>query len=178
MFELNKELTVKQLRDQREFETIFKNPRSARAQWAQNIVDRYAKPALEPIQICDKDGNLTPTSQIELAVWRHLCAELRAQGSDRLPTEGEMMDACQQYYARHNSSAYVARRDSMGAKPVDETRQQVSVNNPLEDLSDEELLVMQRALEEHRQKMEAKANERITNDAIGDKNAIEVDCDK
>lgn len=147
------ELTNKQLREQREFETLFKNPKHARAMWAQNVIDRYAKPALEPIQIVDKDGNLTPTSQIELAVWQHLKAELEAMGLDRLPTEGEMMEACQQYYSRHNASSYTARRDSMGAKPVDETKQSHTVNNPLEDLSDDELLVMQQALEAHRRKL-------------------------
>lgn len=147
------ELTNKQIREQREFETLFKNPKHARQMWAQNVIDRYAKPALRPVSITDKDGNLTPASQIELAVWNHLKAELEAAGQDRLPTEGEMMEACQQYYSRHNASSYVARRDSMGAKPIDETKQNVSVNNPLEDLSDEELFVMQRALEEHRQKL-------------------------
>lgn len=148
------ELTNKQLREQREFETMFKNPKHARSMWAKNVIDRYAKPALEPIKIYDKDGNLTPTSQIEVAVWAHLKQELEAAGSDRLPTEGEMMEACQQYYARHNAASYTARRDSMGAKPVDETKQQVSVHNPLEDMSDEELFVMQKALEEHRAKQQ------------------------
>ena len=155
------ELTNKQIREQREFETMFKNPKHARATWAQAVIDRYAKPALEPIIIIDKDGNPTPTSQIETAVWKHLKAELEASGQDRLPTEGEMMEACQQYYSRHNAASYTARRDSMGAKPVDETKQQVSVHNPLEDLSDEELFVMQKALEDHRQKLalEAKSEE-------------------
>lgn len=147
------ELTNKQIREQREFETLFKNPKHARSMWAQNVIDRYCKPALRPISITDKDGNLTPTSQVELAVWNHLKSELEEMGLDRLPTEGEMMEACQQYYARHNASSYTARRDSMGAKPIDETKQQVSVNNPLEDLSDDELLVMQQALEAHRQKL-------------------------
>lgn len=154
------ELSNKQIREQREFETLFKNPKHARSMWSQNVIDRYAKPALEPISIYDKDGNLTPTSQIERAVWNHLKNELEAMGQDRLPTEGEMMEACQQYYSRHNAAAYVARRDSMGAKPIDETRQQVSVNNPLEDLSDEELLVMQKALEEHRKTEQAKLAEK------------------
>ena len=144
------ELTNKQMREQREFETMFKNPKHARAMWSQNVIDRYARPALEPIKIYDKDGNLTPTSQIELAVWQHLKRELEEAGSDRLPTEGEMMEACQQYYSRHNASSYTARRDSMGAKPVDETKQNVSVNNPLEDMTDDELLVMQKALESYR----------------------------
>ena len=148
------ELTNKQIREQREFETMFKNPRHARAMWAQTVIDRYAKPALEPIVILDKDGNISPTTQIEQAVWKHLVAELKNSGQSRLPTEGEMMEACQQYYSRHNASSYTARRDSMGAKPIDETKQNVSVNNPLEGLSDEELFVMQEALEAHRaQKM-------------------------
>lgn len=146
------ELTNKQMREQREFETLFKNPKHARAMWSQTVIDRYSKPALEPILITDKDGNLSQTSQIELAIWKHLKAELEASGSDRLPTEGEMMEACQQYYSRHNAASYTARRDSMGAKPVDETKQSVSVNNPLEGLSDEELFVMQKALDDHRNK--------------------------
>lgn len=162
------ELSNKQMREQREFETLFKNPKHARSMWADNIIKRYAKPALEPIAIYDKDGNLTPTSQIELAVWKHLKRELEEMGVDRLPTEGEMMDACQQYYARHNAAAYTARRDSMGAKPVDETKQNVSVNNPLEDLSDEELLVMQKALEDYKAQQTAQLTEgkkEVSNDA-------------
>jgi len=148
------ELSNKQIREQREFETLFKNPKHARAMWSQSVIDRYAKSALEPVKIYDKDGNLTPTSQIEVAVWNHLKAELEAAGQDRLPTEGEMMEACQQYYSRHNASSYVARRDSMGAKPIDETKQSVQVNNPLEGLSDEELAVMQKALDEYHKKEE------------------------
>lgn len=144
------ELSTKQLREQREFETLFKNPKHARGMWSQTVINRYCKPAMRPIQILDKDGIPTSTSQIELAVWNHLLEEIRATGSDRLPTEGEMMEACQQYYSRHNANSYVARRDSMGAKPIDETKQQVSVNNPLEGLSDEELIVMQQALEKYR----------------------------
>lgn len=149
------ELSNKAIREQREFETLFKNPKHARSMWSQNVIDRYASTALEPIKIYDKDGNLTPTSQIETAVWNHLLQELKERGKDRLPTEGEMMEACQQYYSRHNASSYTARRDSMGAKPVDETKQHVQVNNPLEGLSDDELYVMQEALEAHRAKTAA-----------------------
>lgn len=146
------ELTNKQIREQREFETLFKNPKHARAMWSQNVINRYAQPALEPVIITDKDGNLLPTSQVENAVWNHLKAELLAMGSERLPSEGEMMEACQQYYSRHSAASYTARRDSMGAKPVDETKQNVSVNNPLEQYTDEELEIMQTALEAHAKK--------------------------
>lgn len=161
------ELTNKQLREQREFETLFKNPKHARGMWAQEVINRYAKPALEPVIIVDKDGNPTAQSQLEVAVWNHLKTELEMQGSDRLPTEGEMMEACQQYYARHNAASYVARRDSMGAKPVDETKQQLTMNNPLEDMSDEELLIMQQALEAHRAQ-QTKALEGTNNEEKSD----------
>lgn len=167
------ELTHKILRDRREFETLFRNPKHARQMWSQTVIDRYTKPAMKPIAISDKDGQLTPTSQIELAVWEHLKAEIEASGVDRLPTEGEMMEACQAYYSRHNSASYVARRDSMGAKPIDETKQTITMHNPLEDLTDEELLAMQNALDECRQKemlkeAEVEATTDTTTEALGD----------
>lgn len=160
---MHKELTNKQIREQREFETLFKNPKHARAMWSQTVIDRYAAPAMEPVLITDKDGNPTPQSQLEQAVWRNLIKELREKGQDRLPTEGEMMEACQSYYARHNASSYVAKRDSMGAKPVDETKQNLVMNNPLEGLSDEELLVMERALNEYHEKKQIEDAKTDTN---------------
>lgn len=166
------ELTNKQIREQREFEAIFKNPKYARTAWAEKVIERYSRPALEPIPVYDKDGNLTPTAQIEQAVWNHLLQELKDRGLNRLPTEGEMMEACQQYYARHNPSAYVARRDSMGAKPVDETKQNLQVNNPLEDLSDEELLVMQKALEDYH------AKQKQITDTTSSDNTIDMSIDE
>lgn len=145
------DLTKKQLREQREFETLFKNPKHARAMWAQNVFDRYSKPAFEPVIISDKDGNVLPQSQIEHSIWNQLKKELEAEGIERLPTDGEMMEACQAYYARHNAASYTARRDSMGAKPVDESKQQHTMNNSLEEFSDEELLLIQKTIQEHRQ---------------------------
>ena len=145
------ELTTKQLREQREFETLFKNPKHARAMWAQTVYDRYSKPAFEPIIITDKDGNISQQTQIEQTIWRQIKQELEIQDLSRSPTEGEMMEACQAYYSRHNAASYVARRDSMGAKPIDESKQAHSINNPLEELNDKELLVIQEALQNYRE---------------------------
>lgn len=154
------EISTKQLREQREFESMYKNPKHARSMWAQKVFDRWSAPATPPCIILDKDGNITPQSQIEQHVWNTLLNELKAKGLDRMPTNGEMTEACQDYYSRHNSSAYVARRDSMGAKPVDETKQEHTTTNPLEGMSDEELLVMQRALEEYRSKAKLEYSEK------------------
>lgn len=152
-------LTKKQLREQREFETLFKNPKHARAMWAQTVFDRYSKPAFEPVILTDKDGNELPQSQIEHSIWKQLKLELENEGLNRLPTDGEMMEACQAYYARHNAASYTARRDSMGAKPVDESKQQHTMNNPLEEFSDEELLLIQKTVQEHRQLLTSDTDE-------------------
>ena len=155
------ELTTKQRREMREFQTIFKNPKYARAAWAQTVYDRYSRPAMEPFPVTiDDKGTLSKESQIEMMVYKRLLKEFEERGLSRLPTEGEFMEACQSYYARHHSASYIARRDSMGAKPVDESKQTHEFNNPYESMSDEELIVVQEALEKHRQKkLEMKADE-------------------
>lgn len=150
-----KEITYmsnQQIREQREFETLHKNPKHARAMWQENVYTRWSAPALPPIPLYDKDNNELPQSIIERNVYEALCKELKDKGLKRGPTNGEMTEACQDYYSRHSSSAYIARRDSFGAKPVDESKQTMTVNNPLEQYTDEELLAMQKALEETRAK--------------------------
>lgn len=143
-------MTNREIGEQREFEALFANPKSARVQWQQEVAKRYAKPAMKPIVLHDKDGNETQQSIIERNIWNHIMEEHKQMGISRLPSEGEMMEACQQYYARHNAASYVARRDSMGAKPIDETKQNLNVtNNPLEELSDEELTIVKNALNEY-----------------------------
>lgn len=169
------QLPNKQMREQREFETLFKNPKHARAMWAQTVIDRYSKPAMPPAKITDDKGNPTKESQLEEQIWHYLKEELKTQGLDRDPTEGEMMEACQSYYARHNSASYVARRDSMGAKPIDETKLTVSQHNPLEDLSDEELEVIQKALEQHHREVLAKEEMRMLSEAeVNEKDVVMV----
>lgn len=152
-----KNLMRKAEREMREFDTIFRNPKNARSAWNQTVYDRYCKPAFVPIPIYDKDGNLTQDYQLQKAIYDALLQELRDEGLDRMPTDGEMMEACHAYTSRTNSTGYTARRDSMGAKPIDESKQIHTIENPLEGLSDEELMAMQMALETHR--LEAASHE-------------------
>lgn len=140
--------TNKEMRDRREFENLFSNPKSARAQWQKNVYTAYCRPVTGPTLIYNDKGMLTEESQVESIVYSNLVSRMKAEGVSRYPTEAEFMEACQQYYSRHNATAYAARRDSMGAKPVDETKQQITMTNPLENLTNEELLAMQQALEE------------------------------
>ena len=62
----------------------------------------------------------------------------RAGEQGREPTELEMILACQAVRARYDTSAAVFIRDTLGAKPVDESKVEQSVN-VFESLTDEEL---------------------------------------
>ena len=50
-----------------------------------------------------------------------------------------MMLHCQIVKARYDTAAATFVRDTLGAKPVDESKIDAQVNNPYESLSDEEL---------------------------------------
>ena len=50
-----------------------------------------------------------------------------------------MIMMCQMLRARYDTSAATFVRDTLGAKPVDESKQELSMSNPFEQLSDEEL---------------------------------------
>lgn len=71
---------------------------------------------------------------------------------NRKPTELEMILHCQIVKARTDTSAAVFVRDTLGAKPVDETKVDAQVTNPYENLTDAELELLQKhraSLENH-----------------------------
>ena len=67
---------------------------------------------------------------------------------------------CQMVKARTDTSAAVFIRDTLGAKPVDESKLDATVGNPYEHLSDEELELLAKVREEKSQ-AEANATEQI-----------------
>ena len=142
----NKDNETRALREQREFETLFKNPKHARSSWARKVYDRYTRPAMPPIVVRDKDGNETERSQIERQIYDYLCKELQELGEIRQPSDGEFQEACMAHYARHNASSYTARQAAYGAKPVDESKQTIT-ENVFENLTDEELEILAAARE-------------------------------
>lgn len=146
----NKDNEIRALREQREFETLFKNPKYARSSWARKVYERYTRPAMPPIIVLDKDGNETERSQIERQIYAHLVKELQDLGEIRQPSDGEFQEACMAYYARHNAASYTARQAAFGAKPVNESKQTVT-ENVFENLTDEELELLAAAREKKRE---------------------------
>ena len=127
-------------RTNKEMMSLFQDPKFSRQAWrsvGMAILQNPAKRA--PLQV-DKDGNPTFQSDIERYSWDKLSRDIKTLGEeDRSPTELEMILQCQVMRARFDTAAAVFVRDTLGAKPVDESKLDANVSNPYESLSDEEL---------------------------------------
>lgn len=121
----------------------FADPRYARKAWGSVAWKILNAPAAKPGVVLDKNGEETLDSRIANYSYKQLSEDLaaieRADGEHREPTELDMILACQIQHARHNTNAATFIRDTVGAKPVDESKVQAEVTNTYETLSDEEL---------------------------------------
>lgn len=123
-----------------EMKNIFDDPKFARKAWRSIGAAIAQRPAARIPIVIDKDGNQTFASQIEEYSYNKLSNDIKQICSDRSePTELEMIMQCQFIRARFDTTAAAFVRDTIGAKPIDESKMDMQVNNPYEDLTDEEL---------------------------------------
>lgn len=133
-------MSNKQDRETKEMKNLFADPKFSRQAWRSVGVAILQNPASKPIQVYDKDGNPTLTSEIESYSYTKLKQDIaNLQKEDREPTEIEMILQCQIVKARCDTSAATFVRDTLGAKPVDESKVDANISNPYESLTDEEL---------------------------------------
>lgn len=153
----------KTVRELLEMQNVFADPKYSRQAWKAVGSAILQNPAAIPIEQRDKDGNVTFASQLEQYSYEKLAKDLRELGKDaRLPTELEVIMQCQILKARYDTSAAVFVRDTLGAKPVDESKVQADVTNIYEHLTDEELELLAR----HRDAMAAAQTEQADNDTV------------
>lgn len=134
----------KQHRDWAEMKNLFSDPKFSRQAWKSVGIAIAMQPAVKPIQVLDKDGNETFNSQVESYSYNKLAKDIKSlQCEDREPTELEMILHCQMVKARTDTSAAVFIRDTLGAKPIDESKVDAQLSNPYEQLTDEELEALQ-----------------------------------
>lgn len=133
-------MSNKDVREYKEMKNLFADPKFFR-QALKSLGQAIAlQPASRPIVEYDEDGQMTRASQIEDYSYRSLCKDIQRLGKeDREPTELEMILHCQMIKARFDTSAATFIRDTLGAKPIDESKLDASVHNPYEELTDEEL---------------------------------------
>ena len=149
-------MSNKSERERKEMENLFKDPKFARQAWRNVGIAIAQSPATKPTLVVDKEGNETLQSQIERYSYNKLHQDLMSLGTEnREPTELEMIMQCQIIKARCDTSAATFVRDTLGAKPVDESKVDANVTNPYEQLSDEELEMLAAA----RAKKQAEAQE-------------------
>lgn len=136
-------------RESKEMSNLFSDPKFARQAWKHLGHAIANSPASKPFTSYDKDGNPTLQSEIETYSYNQLHKDIQSLGNeDRQPTELEMILKCQMIRARMDTSAAIFVRDTLGAKPVDETKVDATVNNPYESLTDEELEMLAKMREE------------------------------
>ena len=137
-------MSNKRTREEKELENLFADPKYCRQAWKFIGQAILMSPAIKPIPTTDKDGNETFNCTLEKYTYSALKRDIDTLGKEnREPTELEMILSCQAVKARYDTSAAVFIRDTLGAKPVDETKMDATVNNPYESLTDEELMMLQ-----------------------------------
>ena len=135
-------------RTEKEMISLFKDPKFQRQAWRSVGMAILQNPAQRAPMQTDKNGEETLQSAIERYSYQKLADDIKTLGEEnRAPTELEMIMQCQIMRARFDTSAAIFVRDTLGAKPVDESKVDAVVSNPYEQLSDEELEL----LEKHRQ---------------------------
>ena len=147
-------MSNKELREYKEMKNLFGDVKFCREAWRSIGNAILQNPATKPANgTIDKDGNPTLASMIESYSYNKLKRDIDALGEpDREPTELEMIMMCQTIKARYDTNAATFIRDTLGAKPVDESKVNAQINNPYESLTDEELEMLvkmreQKALE-------------------------------
>lgn len=127
-------------RTNKEMQSLFADPKYMRQAWKAVGHAILNNPAVKAPAQYDKDGSQTLQSEIEQYSWNKLSRDIAQLGEEgRAPTELEMILQCQVMRARFDTSAAIFVRDTLGAKPVDESKVDAAVHNPYESLSDEEL---------------------------------------
>lgn len=142
-------------RERKEMMTLLGNPKTAREAWRNVGAAILQNPAKLRPETVDKYGNPDLNSLIEQYSYNKLKADIATLGDkDREPTELEMIMMCQMVKARTDTQAAIFVRDTLGAKPIDESRMDANLtSNPYEQMTDEELEL----LAEHRAKKAAEA---------------------
>ena len=144
-------MSNKSRREHLEMLNVFGDPKFSRQAWKAVGSAILQNPATQPIRQYDKDGNETFASTIEQYSYNQLKNDIAKIGEkDREPTELEMILTCQIVKARYDTAAATFVRDTLGAKPVDESKVEANLTNQYEQLSDEELEL----LAAHREKLQ------------------------
>lgn len=131
-------------REIKELQSLFADPRYVREAFKSVGIALLQNPATRSPEVYDKNGVLTGETIIAQYSYDQLAKDIKEiYKQDRAPTQLEMIMMCQMVRARYDTSAAVFVRDTLGAKPIDESKQQL-IQNDYENLTDDELEMLAR----------------------------------
>lgn len=131
---------TKTIRERKELENLFADPKYARRAWKAIGQAILLSPAVRPLDAPPDDPRMWRDATIEKLCFDSLSEDLHSLGTaGREVTELEMILHCQAMRARFDTSAAVFIRDTVGARPIDESKLDATIANPYESLSDEDL---------------------------------------
>ena len=144
-------------RQKNEAINLFEDPKFARQAWRGVGLAILQNPATAPIPSVDKNGFPTADSQAEKYAYAALTRDIDSilHEGQRQPTMLEMIMYTQAIRARTDVAAAVFIRDTVGAKPIDESKILQANVNVYENLTDEELEL----LAKHRAELEKAQSE-------------------
>jgi hypothetical protein len=131
-------------RTNKEMANLFKDPKYMRQAWQAVGHAILRNPAVRLPADYDKQGNETMRSIVDTYCYNSLKRDIetiaKEKGEEpRAVTELEMIMGCQIAKARWDTSAATFVRDTLGAKPIDETKVDQTVTNEYAGMTDEEL---------------------------------------
>lgn len=145
-------------RKSKEMQSLFDDKKFSRQAWRSVGQAILQNPATKVVTEYNKEGGETVNSMIQHYSYNKLYDDIQKLGKEnREPTELEMILQCQIVKARTDTAAAVFVRDTLGAKPVDETKLDAQLSNPYEQLTDEELEL----LAAHREKLSQQTVEQL-----------------
>lgn len=149
-------MSNKQERERKEMQNLFADPRFCRQAWKSVGLAILQSPATKPFCNSGKEGLDTYEDLVEQYGYNALKRDIDTLSKEkREPTQLEMILQCQAIHARHNPASAAFIRDTVGAKPVDESKVEQHNLNAYETLTDEELEL----LRQHREQLALQSSE-------------------
>lgn len=127
---------TKSEREAREYKSLFEDERYAKKAWKEFIGKALQSSAAPLPTFLDKNGNVSPQSEIDIMAYQNVKRRLEAQGLDREPMQAEMMVENAILRARFDTTTLNMLLERTAGK----VKEEINVNaNQYENLSDEEL---------------------------------------
>ena len=141
---------TKQEREALEYKSLFEDERYAKKAWKEFIGKALQSPARTLPTFLDKNGNISPQSEMDLMAYQNVKSRLEKQGISREPMQAEMMVENAVLRSRFDTATLNLLLERTAGK----VKEEVAVSgNQYESLSDEELEMLamfreKKALEE------------------------------